>query len=630
MADKRFILFEGRRYNLDSNSGAVFSLIKSKSSFANRYAAISNSLSKKSLYYLFQGVYSSAELELRLRELDNFFLYIKGMLETIVDVGHDAIIYLERDDQQKFMASVASIGGNDKQKAFLNYIQGVYFLGKYSFNLAIPKFLEAIKLDPKNLKYRNELVFSYIKLGDFEKAREESGRSLRQEVNSGSSELAICYAYLMIICDKMGEFEKAKMCEKKAESLGINRGRFAWDNFRYAKTAKLLGDALYCWGKYEQARNYYSNGLTLNSRMLKNNRSLLLDLDLLCSCCDAWLKTGKIGKAAEYAEKAHKYLASWVKGKSFRKAWISNLKGRIKEIRGDFSQAAFDYRAAVVELEGSAGSFHIVSSVIYADYARCNLKGHLEEFVHDNLGKGANACKSGEITKDDDKFNSIFAFARISKNLRNYETAIKFYKRAIKKYTVEFGKVSFKVFTAQKSLAKCYFALQKKAKTRKYILAALYTYRSLGLPAYPEVMTLYILYGDLYFLDKNIVSAIKAYEKSLLFATQNFGSVTSLTVDVYRRLCKIYEHLGVYDKAISYFNKVLTYASKNFRESEEFLIDDYEYLGSLWEKSGNMGKAEQYYFNAYQSSMQNLGVFDKRTVQAKKQLERVIEKMDKR
>ena len=370
--------------------------------------------------------------------------------------------------------------------------------------------------------------------------------------------------------------------------------------------------------------------MTFNSRMVDENQSLLLELDMLCSGCDAWLKTGKLGKAGEYADKAEKILQTWVRGKSFRKAWMQNLKGRISELEGKFAQADAEYGQAVEQLDGSVGSLHIISSVVYADYSRCISKGKLKNSLRGHLSSSASACKNGVISKDNDKFNSIFAYARLAKHLKRHKTAIKFFKKAIKKYTVEFGRYSFKVFTAQKSLAKCYFALKKKRKTKKYIFAALETYRYLGLPAYPELVTLYILYGDLLLLEKNTGESVRAYEKSLQLAAQNFGAVNSLTEKVYRRLCKVYEKLAVYDKAIPYLNEVLNFVSKNSQRSDEELSEDYCHLGSLWEKSGNLLKAKQYYAKVYQSCIKNLGIANKQTNSVKKQLEAVIAKMDKR
>ncbi len=630
VGDRRFVLFEGRRYNLALNPASVSTVVKNNSSFSNRYDSIISSLSPRAKFYLFESVYSLAELELRMREVDNFHIYISSMLERIVDSKHKVFSSLNMDDSKAFLSAVDSIEADSKKRAFLLYIQGVYFLGRYDFNLAIHKFRSAVKLDPLNPKYRNEIIFSYIKLGEFKKAKEEAELALREiKSTSNISELAINYVYLMVAYDKLGDFARAKICKQRAENLGFSQGRYEWDNFRYAKSLKLMGDTLYCWGQYDQSRAYYSRGLVFNSRMVNENRSLLLDLDLLCAGCDVWLKTGKIAKASEYAEKAEALLNSWVRGKSYRRGWLQNLKGRIKEIQGKYELAGADYDYAEKELTGSVGSLHIVSAVASADYARCISKGKLGNSVRSYLTASASACKAGLITKDNDKFNSIFAFARIAKNLGNYKTAIKFYKRAINKYVVEFGKLSFKVFTAQKSLAKCYFALKKKRKTKKYILAALETYRHLGLLAYPELVTLYILYGDCFFLEKDTNSAVKAYEKSLELASQNFGSVNSLTERVYRKLSKVYERMAVYDKAILYFNEVLNFVSKNSQNKDEEIIADYRYLGSLWEKSGNLYKAKDYYTRAYQNCIKNLGISAKESDSAKKQLERIIAKMEK-
>ncbi len=631
IGDRRFVLFEGRRYNLALNPASVSTVVKNNSSFSNRYDSIISSLSLRAKFYLFEGVYSLAELELRMREVDNFHIYISSMLERIVEPTHKVFSSLKMDESREFLSAVDAIEADDKKRAFLNYIQGVYFLGRYDFNLAIPKFRTAVKQDPLNPKYRNEIIFSYIKLGEFKKAKDEGENALSAlKSTANTSELAINYVYLMITYDKLGDFTRAKVCKQRAENLGFSQGRYEWDNFRYAKTLRLLGDALYCWGQYDQSRAYYSRGLTFNSRMVNENRSLLLDLDLLCASCDVWLKTGKIAKASQYAEKAEKLLDLWVRGKSFRRGWLQTLKGRIKEIEGKYEQAGVEYCCAEEELAGSVGSLHIISAVAGADYARCSSKGKLAQNVRGKLSSFASACKAGLITKDNDKFNSIFSFARIAKNLGKYKLAIKFYKKAIAKYSVEFGKFSFKVFTAQKSLAKCYYALKKKGKTKKYILSALETYRHLGLPAYPELVTLYILYGDCLFLEKDTTSAVRAYEKSLEMASPNFGGVNSLTEKVYRKLSKVYEKLAVYDKAILYFNEVLNFVSKNSQRKDEELISDYSYLGSLWEKSGNLYKAKQYYTRVYQNCLKNLGVSAKESDAAKKQLERIIAKMDKK
>ena len=556
IADRRFILFEGMRYNLARNPESVSSVVKSKSSLSNRYKSVISSLSPEAKFYLFQGVYSLAELNLRLREVDNFNIYVSSMLDSVVDPTHDVFSALKADDRSSFISAMQTIGADSRKKAFLSFVQGVYFLGKYDFDLAIAKFKKAVGLDPQTLKYRNEIIFSYLRLNQYKKAKNEAEKCLReQKTVSNTTELAMTYLYLMLIYDKLGDLRKALICKNRAENFGFRQGKYEWDNFRYATSLRWMADALYCWGQYDQSKAYYSKGLVFNSRMASDNRSLLLDLDMLCSGSDAWLKTGKIGKASEYIERAEKLLCSWVRGKSFRKAWMQNLKGRICELEGKFDLAGDEYGRAVEQLNGSIGSLHIISSVVYSDYSRCLDKGKLGGSLREQLGNSASACKNGVISKDNDKFNSTFAYARVAKHLGNHKTAIKFFKRAIKKYTVEFGRYSFKVFTAQKSLAKCYFALKRKRKTKRYIFAALNTYRHLGLPAYPELVTLYILYGDVLLMEKNTRESVKAYEKSLQLASQNFGSVNSLTEKVYRRLSKVYQQLKAYEKAIFYFNK---------------------------------------------------------------------------
>ena len=147
--------------------------------------------------------------------------------------------------------------------------------------------------------------------------------------------------------------------------------------------------------------------------------------------------------------------------------------------------------------------------------------------------------------------------------------------------------------------------------------------------AYPELVTLYILYGDVLLMEKNTRESVKAYEKSLQLASQNFGSVNSLTEKVYRRLSKVYQQLKAYEKAIFYFNKVLTYLSKNSFNKDAKLIDEYRHLGFLWEQNGNLSKAKHYYSQVYQSCIKSLGIANKQTSQVKAQLEKVIAKLDK-
>ena len=622
------ILFEGKSYNPTVGSSVISRIFGNKGGNVNRYDAVMSTISNKYKSHFFKGVYSSAELELKLREVDNFHLYIKAMLERVAEPGHESFDLLKSGDAKEFAISVGSIEGDARKKAFLNYIQGVYYVGKYAYNLAIPKFEKAILLDPNSNKYRSELMATHIKLGDFGSAKSVGEDSLNnQAMTSDTSELAVTYAYLMIIYVKLKDFEKAMVCKKRAESLGINQGRYEWDNFRYAKVLKLLGDTLYCWGQYDSAKLYYNKALAFNSRMMEANRNVLLDLDLLCANCDVWVKTGRFGKAEEYAKKAENALYSLANGKSLRTAWVYSLKGKIQEIRGNYSQACGFYRSAIVELEGSVGAFHLLSGVIFADYARCNAIGGIGESVGGYLANSVAACKSGLIFTDDDKYNKNFTCGRAKKNLRDYSTAIKFFKKALSNYVDEFGRYSFKVFTAQKSIAKCYLKLGKKGKAKKYVLEALQTYQGLCLPDFPEYVTLLILYGDFLMADKELNTAVSFYERALSMASQNYGSVNAITAKVYERLSEVYAKNEIYDKAISYLNSLLSFKSGAFGAREIDSASNYRQLASLWYKNGNPTKAKEYYYKVYQIYFKELGVSSKETEAAKKEFEKIDQAM---
>ncbi len=623
------ILFEGKSYNPVVGSSVISGIFANKGGNINRYDAVMSTISTKYKSHFFKGVYSSAELELRLREIDNFYLYVKAMLERVAEPGHECFDLLTSGDAKSFAHSVGSIGGDKRKQAFLSYIQGVYFIGKYAFNLAIPMFEKAVQLDPNTNKYRSELVATYIKLEDLSKAKSIGESSLNNQAStSDTSELAVTYAYLMIIYAKLKDFEKAMICKKRAESLGINQGKYEWDNFRYAKVLKLLGDTLYCWGQYDSAKAYYNKALTFNSRMMEANRSVLLDLDLMCANCDVWMKTGRFGKAEEYVKKAENSLYSLSNGKSLRKAWVFSLNGKLQELRGDYSQACGYYRSAVVELEGSVGHSHLLAGVIFADYARCNAIGGVGDSVGGSLANIVSACKGGLVFSDDEKYNKYFTCGRAKKNLRDYSSAVKYYKKALSNYADEFGKFSFKVFTAQKSIAKCYLKLGKTSKAKKYILAAIQTYQGLCLPDYPEYATLLMLYGDVLLADKTLTEAVNFYEKALKMSSQNYGSVNAITAKVYEVLSNIYTKHEVYDKAISYLNGVLSFKSGLHGARELDFASDYRSLASLWHKNGNLTKAKEYYYKVYQIYFRDLGVSHKETESAKRDFENISQALE--
>ena len=156
---------------------------------------------------------------------------------------------------------------------------GVALINQSQPKLAIEKFLQSVRLDPKNANYHADLGEMYRRIGMLDQSIKFNLESVNINPNSGSSQYNLGLAYF----DKQ-DFDKAIVHLRKTIEINPKHG-FAWNN---------LGSTLFKLGNMKQSNEAHQKAVDLNPN----------HLEALYNLGGTFVKLNKIDEAINMYNKA--------------------------------------------------------------------------------------------------------------------------------------------------------------------------------------------------------------------------------------------------------------------------------------------------------------------------------------